>query len=118
MVTSKERYTIYYLYSLEPVYFLEAGISRDIGYYNPEYHTMINARTKAVLQILRLGYSVLLSDVDSVWLRNPFPYLDTKNYDIIGQNDRSDEETTLCGGFLLLNPTPATIDLWTEVTFR
>lgn len=32
-------------------------------------------KSRLVLQILRLGYNVLLSDVDVYWFGNPLPFL-------------------------------------------
>lgn len=32
-------------------------------------------KSRIVLQILKLGYNVLLSDVDVYWFRNPLPLL-------------------------------------------
>lgn len=51
-----------------------------------------------VLKVLRLGYAVLFSDVDVVWIRNPIPQLLQHNrYDFVLQSDRAhiDSDTAL-----------------------
>jgi hypothetical protein len=48
------------------------------GYMRNDVHGFkILGKVKALFteRLLRLGYDVLLSDVDSVWLGDPFPYL-------------------------------------------
>lgn len=32
-------------------------------------------KSRLVLQVLKLGYNVLLSDVDVYWFKNPLPFL-------------------------------------------
>lgn len=41
-----------------------------------------------VLKVLRLGYSVLFSDVDVVWIKDPIPYLTPHQFDFVMQSDR------------------------------
>lgn len=42
-----------------------------------------------VLKVLRLGYSVIFSDVDVVWIQNPVPHLLEYNSDFVIQSDRA-----------------------------
>ena len=60
------------------------------------------------------GGLALIVDVDSVWLRDPYPFLVSEDgYDIIGQMDGPN----LCGGFLLLNGTSTKVrNLWRDMT--
>lgn len=50
-----------------------------------------------VLKVLRLGYSVVFSDVDVVWVRDPIPELLRHDFDFVMQSDRShkDQDTAL-----------------------
>lgn len=36
---------------------------------------MTKSKSRLVLQILKLGYNVLMSDVDVYWFKNPLPLL-------------------------------------------
>lgn len=69
-----------------------------------------------VLKVLRLGYPVLFSDVDVVWIRNPIPQLLRHNhYDFVIQSDRAyiDSDTALNynvnSGFYLVRSSRAAI---------
>lgn len=45
-------------------------------------------KSRIVLRILRMGYNVLLSDVDVYWFQNPLPFL--KKFDppvLLAQSD-------------------------------
>lgn len=42
-----------------------------------------------VLKVLRLGYSVVFSDVDVVWVRDPIPHLVAHPFDFVMQSDRN-----------------------------
>jgi hypothetical protein len=44
-----------------------------VAYGTVEYQKLILMRTKLVNMILRLGYNILLCDVDAVWLADPHP---------------------------------------------
>ncbi|XAR65113.1 Fucosylgalactoside 3-alpha-galactosyltransferase [Bertholletia excelsa] len=39
------------------------------------FQKVTKVKSRAVLQILKLGYNVLLSDVDVYWFKNPLPFL-------------------------------------------
>lgn len=39
------------------------------------FQSVTKVKSRLVLKILKLGYNVLLSDVDVYWFRNPFPFL-------------------------------------------
>ncbi|KAL2903393.1 Beta-arabinofuranosyltransferase RAY1 [Bienertia sinuspersici] len=41
------------------------------------FQTVTKTKSRLVLQILKLGYNVLLSDVDVYWFKNPIPLLQT-----------------------------------------
>jgi hypothetical protein len=42
---------------------------------SPQFVRLAHRKTELVLHVLRLGYTVLYSDVDVVWLRDPFSVL-------------------------------------------
>lgn len=78
---------------------LRKGFSKQTHFYEIDYHEIMHIRTKFILKLLENGISVLISDIDGVWLNNPLPYLlSNRNLDIIGQNDGSEDEKMLCGG--------------------
>ena len=39
------------------------------------FQRVTKVKSRVVLQILKLGYNVLLSDVDVYWFKNPLPFL-------------------------------------------
>eukprot|EP00667_Euglena_gracilis_P014246 EG_transcript_14750 len=45
-----------------------------------EYNEIVNYKWQIVLDLLRAGHDVLLTDVDIYWRRNPVPYLRTLPY--------------------------------------
>lgn len=49
--------------------------AQPLNYGSTEYKEFILARTKAVGDILKAGYNVLLADVDAAWLADPFAFL-------------------------------------------
>lgn len=54
-------------------------------------------------------------------VKDPFPYIyEDYDYDMVGQNDKDmyENATQLCGGFLYIKSTRATVDFWTEVSSR
>jgi len=65
-----------------------------------------------VNKILKLGFNVLLCDIDAVWLKSPLPYL-SSGYDIIAQPEA---DGRLCGGFMYLRATKGVQKLWQDVT--
>ncbi|XP_075485118.1 beta-arabinofuranosyltransferase RAY1 isoform X1 [Primulina tabacum] len=52
------------------------NISFDDCHFGTEcFRKVTKVKSRMVLQILKLGYNVLLSDVDVYWFENPLPYL-------------------------------------------
>ncbi|KAI3968465.1 hypothetical protein MKX01_007775, partial [Papaver californicum] len=39
------------------------------------FQNVTKVKSRLVLKVLKMGYSVLLSDVDVYWFENPLPYL-------------------------------------------
>lgn len=54
-----------------------------VGYFHKS-----NAKTSVVLDILKLGYAVLIVDADVVLFKNPFPYFNCTSCDAHFQMDR------------------------------
>ncbi|MBA0763489.1 hypothetical protein Gotri_012923 [Gossypium trilobum] len=52
-----------------------------LGFFN-----FTSRRPQHLLKILELGYNVMYNDVDMVWLRDPFPYLEG-NHDVYFTDD-------------------------------
>ena len=54
--------------------------------YTTGYHKLWLARVRITQSLMRQGYDVLMTDVDAVWLRNPFHYIEKhiRQSDIIG----------------------------------
>ena len=97
----------------------ELGLSRKSGeeenegpsksdYGSDEYFTKTNVKTLFVLQTLKLGYSVLMSDVDIVYLKNPLPYLVCDSCDLLISKDREFWNS----GFVLVKPTESSLILY------
>lgn len=60
--------------------FMDTQSPRNISFDNCHFGTecfqrVTKVKSRMVLKILKLGYNVLLSDVDVYWFRNPLPYL-------------------------------------------
>ena len=86
-------------------------------YGTDEYKKMVGKRTRYILEYLNNRYDVIFNDVDSVWLQDPFPYLDTK-YDLFAQLDQYLEPKYICAGFTYYKSANKTIQLvkkWIEI---
>lgn len=89
-----------------------AGASRDsVVYGSVSYQSIMNTRTEIVTKILQKGYHVLLSDVDIVFLRDPFPFFDPA-LDIQGG---AHKDTKITGGFIYTRSTASSYKLWSRV---
>lgn len=72
-------------------------------------------KNEAVIHALEMGYRVVSTDTDIVWLRNPLSYLRTavgSEYDIVFQCDSALSTSTchLCAGFFYANATSNAIE--------
>jgi hypothetical protein len=71
--------------------------------------------------MLEMGYNVLFSDVDTVWLRNPLPHL-RRDVDFEFQTDADHDELGLddepCTGFYYMKSNVRTISLLTRCIDR
>ncbi|RUP14507.1 hypothetical protein BC936DRAFT_139662 [Jimgerdemannia flammicorona] len=83
--------------------------------FSPEGRDQTRRKVDLVSQVLRAGYTVLISDIANIWLSNPFPHLSSPalSYsDVIGTPDP--EIGALTMDFLYLRPTTATLGLWSS----
>lgn len=92
----------------------EANVNANFG--SLLYQELIYQRTRTALLLLQLGYSVIIIDIDTVWLSDPLLALDklrNKSHDMYVVYD---SPTELCGCFIYLNATSQAIAFWQEVT--
>ena len=65
-------------------------------------------KTEISLDLLHMGYDVIIVDLDIVFLQNPLPYLTCLDCDMVIQDNRAGY---LNSGFYLIKPTKAGIEL-------
>ncbi|CAI7914893.1 unnamed protein product, partial [Closterium sp. NIES-53] len=59
-----------------PVFDLESGMSpEDSGWGTPVFHAMGREKVTLVNVFLSMGVELLICDTDTVWLRNPLPFI-------------------------------------------
>lgn len=59
-----------------PAFNMSSGLTlADFGWGTPTFHKMGREKINLIYTFTKLGFDVLLSDVDTVWLRNPVPYM-------------------------------------------
>jgi hypothetical protein len=69
-------------------YYTGAGKVGEVGtgsveFRSKEFNILTAKKKEAVHDILRLGYNVLFSDTDVVWVQDPFPYVLWTNVDYV-----------------------------------
>ena len=74
-----------------------------------QFNKLVGQRPTHILKYLQLGYNVLYSDTDSVWLKNPFPHL-VGEFDIWAQLDH----VMHCTGFLAIKTNQRTLQFVRE----
>ena len=99
---------------LTVVSFNTSGFSGAQEYSKAGYVRITAERTRLVLLLLEAGLRVLLFEVDCLWLSDPLPLMTAQEGDIIATKVTSSADTA--SGFLLLNPTTATVSLWRRLT--
>ena len=77
------------------------------AYGTAAFRRKTHIKTKIILEALKLGFTVLIVDVDIVFLKNPFPFLSCGDCDIQIQSDGSEGNS----GFYLARPTKSAITL-------
>ena len=54
---------------------MNTGITKDdLGWGSPNFHKMGRAKISLIKQFLELDVIMVISDIDTAWLKNPLPY--------------------------------------------
>ena len=80
------------------------------SYGSEEFNKKVGIKLKIVTASLMLGFKILVTDVDVVFISNPVPFIPT-NDDIMLQDDANGPQGDLCSGFYLALPTSASMEL-------
>ncbi|KAL4439682.1 hypothetical protein ABPG75_002683 [Micractinium tetrahymenae] len=60
-----------------PAFSMSSGLTlEDFGWGTPTFHRMGREKIHLIHSFTKMGFDVLISDVDTVWLRNPLPYME------------------------------------------
>lgn len=91
----------------------DAASDRKSIYGSKEFIRKMNVRTYMILEVLQLGYNVLHTDVDVIFLRNPLLDLSCFNgtFDVAIMWDSNSYNA----GFLFIRSTPASIKLYKDM---
>ena len=80
------------------------------------YQSLILTRTKLVMNLMHLGFSCIIIDIDTVWLNDPMLLLDAMHrqydYDVAFTDDGGE----VCGCFLDLSSSDYAVLFWETVT--
>ncbi|XP_053380280.1 uncharacterized protein LOC128548816 [Mercenaria mercenaria] len=82
------------------------SINKAVKYNSTLYNMIVSARPTYILMYLKNGTNVIYTDLDTVWLQNPLPFLQG-NFDIKSQLDLKDN---FCTGFLAIKSNKDTIE--------
>eukprot|EP00899_Mesostigma_viride_P024054 jgi/Mesvir1/4833/Mv11116-RA.1 len=85
----------------------------------PQQAVLMLMRTAIVMEVLALGYDMIIADIDAVWLQNPIPHVLARarheGLDVLGQSDI----TTICGGFVYLRGSGVVARaMWATILWR
>ena len=53
-----------------------AAAAQDFGWGTPTFHKMGREKINLIYTFTNMGFDTLISDVDTVWTRNPIPYVE------------------------------------------
>ena len=116
-----------------------ASASSEAAFGSQAYQLLMLFRTRTVWQVLSMGYSPVIADIDTVWVQNPLVALrdaeSSVSADITVALDGTPRQREICGCFVALRPRPrsssasadvpnthapmnAALALWTEVKNR
>ena len=88
-------------------YFDDKDAKKSSNYASAAFARKTHYKTKIVLEALKLGLTVLISDVDIVLFQNPFPFMPCRECDLQITSDKRIGNS----GFYLVRPTPGGIEL-------
>jgi hypothetical protein len=87
--------------------------SSALTYGEHNYYRYMYFRTQIVSELLHKGINVWIIESDSTWLGDPLPYLrNFSDFDVIAGQDGDLSHRNAEGGFLYLNATYSTKDMW------
>ena len=95
----------------------ELGAAR---YNSSEYYEVVPRRPAIIQHMLELGYNIIYTDLDAIWMKNPLPIIQEhlhsgtkRERHILAQKDdlQKDDNGQLCTGFTVYRSHPATISL-------
>ncbi|GAB4813810.1 hypothetical protein N2152v2_000856 [Parachlorella kessleri] len=59
-----------------PAFAMSSGLTtKDFGWGSTSFHKMGREKINLIYTFTQMGYTILVSDVDTVWVRNPIPYM-------------------------------------------
>ncbi|KAK7491137.1 hypothetical protein BaRGS_00017574 [Batillaria attramentaria] len=93
-----------------------SSLSEDQTYRKAGYVRVTVERARSVNRLLKIGVRVFLFEFDCVWLSNPLPTVLAfqRKGDIVAT--KVGGRDAMATGFLLLNPTSSTVNLWGRFT--
>ncbi|XP_072032656.1 uncharacterized protein [Amphiura filiformis] len=95
------------VHRVKPAFMLPPN--KTLVFDTPEYKAFVNKRPKYILDLLEHNHDVMFSDVDTVWLDDPFPYF-TSDFDLFIQEDQPRPKLVLCAGFAYFRSSDSTKD--------
>jgi hypothetical protein len=84
---------------------------QDLNIWSNQWKNVVLNKLEILQSVLRLGHRVLYTDIDIVWLKNPFPFIRdflSEECDLLIQT----EQDMMCSGFLYAKPCRGTIELF------
>ena len=91
----------------------EGTLDRHADFGSLSYQQLMLFRTETVMDLLRLGFNVLVSDIDTVWLSDPLQAItDMSNRpDIVVTDDNGE----VCGCFVYLVASERILRFWRQI---
>eukprot|EP00005_Dracoamoeba_jomungandri_P004440 CAMPEP_0174250954 /NCGR_PEP_ID=MMETSP0439-20130205/949_1 /TAXON_ID=0 /ORGANISM="Stereomyxa ramosa, Strain Chinc5" /LENGTH=212 /DNA_ID=CAMNT_0015331149 /DNA_START=423 /DNA_END=1061 /DNA_ORIENTATION=- len=92
-------------------------MSKYLNFGQTNYKQLIALRTRVILSILKMGISVLIFDLDQVWLEDPFNYINFSSTNVQALNDYYPHLDMPCGGFVYIPATGDNIKTWDKISY-
>ncbi|XP_045202341.2 uncharacterized protein LOC123555817 [Mercenaria mercenaria] len=77
-----------------------ASVHESASFGSAAFSTLVSARPSHILNYLKMGINVLYSDIDMVWMQNPFPYF-TGDFDMWMELDNVNKDN-YCTGLMAI----------------
>ena len=88
---------------------------KDMSYGQYAYYAFMLFRTRLICYLLASNFTLWLIESDAVWLRDPSEEVFTTKGDMLTMSDRRPPALSLQGGFQLLRPSNATVNVWSKL---